>query len=260
VTPGDFNGDGKVDLAVANQGEFDPNTGSYSNGSVAILTGRGDGTFDAAVNYGPNDSPRRIGVGDFNGDNRPDLAVVSQGGVSVLIGRGNGTFQVGAKYAAGYNSGFVALTDFNRDGQLDLAVQNYSGGIAVLAGNGDGTFRAAVNYFGGTSSAAVGDFDGDGRPDLVALNNLLGNGSVSVMLNTCVPDVPVIGVARVAPMLTLSWPFPSTGYILESTTSLSPLNWQLAVEVPMTNNGRVEVSVPLSQQERYLGCASRSVT
>jgi len=85
VSVGDFNGDGRQDLAVANLGSDD----------VSILLGNGDGTFETAVNFGAGGQPISVGAEDFNGDGKPDLAVAnsSSADVSILLGDGNGTFQ-----------------------------------------------------------------------------------------------------------------------------------------------------------------------
>src|SRR5438309_1429738 len=177
VAVGDFNGDGKPDLAVAN--------GSSPGGSVSLLLGRGDGTFQTAVSYAAGAAPHSVAVGDFNGDGRVDLAVANAGGgnVSVLLGRGDGTFQPAANYDVGASPYSVAVGDFNGDGMADLAVANTGAGtISVLLGRGDGTFRTAVNYGVGASprSVAVGDFNGDGKVDLAVAN--AGGGNVSVLL------------------------------------------------------------------------------
>ena len=195
-------------------------------------------------------------VDDFNGDGKPDLAVANQGSgdVSVLFGKGDGTFQAAVNYGTGAGSAsVVTVGDFNGDGKSDLAVIEGTG-ISVLSGNGDGTFKFTANYAIGTSvntslnSVAVGDFNGDGKPDLAMTSYL---SSFSILLNTCVsagPDIAIVGSNATA---TVSWPLPSTGYVLESTASLSLTNWQLAPEMRTTNDARLEVSVPLSQQERY---------
>ena len=96
VAVGDFNGDGKADLAVAN----------YRSSNVSVLLGNGNGTFQAAVNYGAGTYPHSVAVGDFNGDGKPDLAVANYGSnnVSVLLGNGNGTFQTAVNYARGHES------------------------------------------------------------------------------------------------------------------------------------------------------------
>ena len=117
---GDFNGDGILDLVVANEGTY-PN---YTDGGVSILLGNGDGTFQAAQKYEAVASPICVALGDFNGDGIPDLAVSnpSESVVHVLLGNGDGTFQT---YPISYlrqgvcNS--LAVGDFNGDGRADLA-------------------------------------------------------------------------------------------------------------------------------------------
>ena len=81
---GDFNGDGKADLAVANSGSL----------NVSVLLGKGDGTFAAAANYPAGNAPYSIAVGDLNGDGTTDLAITEDGDntVTVLLGNGDGTF------------------------------------------------------------------------------------------------------------------------------------------------------------------------
>src|SRR5256714_4118260 len=93
VVVGDFNADGKPDLAVANDG----------SGDVSVLPGNGDGTFQSTVNYATGPRPESIAVGDFNGDGKPDLVVANFGStnVSVLIGNGDCTVQSAVNYAAG---------------------------------------------------------------------------------------------------------------------------------------------------------------
>ncbi len=173
VAVGDFNGDGKADLVVAN---------SLRN-NVGVLLGNGDGTFQAAVNYGAGITPESVAVGDFNGDGRADLVVANSmgGNVSVLLGNGDGTFQAAVNYGGGTQPSSVAVGDFNGDGKPDLVVGNHSN-VSVLLGNGDGTFQPAVNYGAGTTpaSVAVGDFNGDGKADLVVAN--IDGSNVSVLL------------------------------------------------------------------------------
>src|SRR5207245_1727505 len=125
VAVGDFNGDGKADLAVANSAL------SGGTASVSVLLGRGDGTFQAAVNYVAESGSSSVAVGDFNGDLNPDLAGASSAlfddlpSISVLLGKGNGIFQAAVNYDAGTSPRSLAVGDFNGDGQLDLAVANY---------------------------------------------------------------------------------------------------------------------------------------
>jgi predicted NUDIX family NTP pyrophosphohydrolase len=183
VAVGDFNGDGVLDLAVANAPFNQP-------GTVSVLLGNGDGSFQDAHSYAVGTYPYCMAVGDFNGDGIPDLAVANRGdnlgrnrGVSVLLGNGDGTFQDAQTFGAGSIPRSVAVGDFNGDGIPDLAVANEgSGNVSVLLGNGDGSFQAPQNFAAGTypRSVAVGDFNGDGIPDLAVANE--GSDDVSVLL------------------------------------------------------------------------------
>jgi len=188
IAVGDFNRDGKLDLAVANAGQ-NPN-----QGSVSILLGNGDGTF-TAVPGGPATTglfnPYGIVAGDFNGDGILDLAVNNYGGsVNVLLGDGDGTFQraPGSPVtASAYIPVGLVTGDFNGDGRLDLAETNwgfnpsteispgsaFGMAVRVMLGNGDGTFTVLNGGCcgfndGGTEpqGLVMGDFNGDGILDL----------------------------------------------------------------------------------------------
>lgn len=163
--------EGNSVIGVAN---LDPTT-LTSSFAGSLITTLGSGSYFAAV-------------GDFNRDGIPDLAVVNanSNNLSVLLGKGDGTFKPQALYAVGAAPAAVAVGDFNGDGFLDLAVANSStnsNNVSVLLGNGDGTFQSQVVYWVGNSpwAVAVGDFNGDGIPDLVVANNDQV-GSVSVLL------------------------------------------------------------------------------
>ena len=195
IAAGDFNGDGRIDLAVVNSGVY-PN----GYGTVSVLLGNGDGTFQPQVTYAVGTFPSSIFAGDFNGDGHLDLAVACQGneylggtvpgGISVLLGNGDGTFALPVEYAAGTDPVSIVAGDFNGDGRTDLAVaetdpQSGAGEVGVLLGNGDGTFQPQVTYAVGpiAGSIAAGDFTGNGRLDLAVANgNAYGPGSVSVLL------------------------------------------------------------------------------
>jgi hypothetical protein len=199
VAVGDFNGDGKLDLAVVNQCGNDPYCGSP--GTVSILLGNGDGTFTAAPS--PNVSPYAswIAVGDFNGDGKLDLAVTSWNNntMYILLGNGNGTFTPasGSPITVSFAPESVAVGDFNGDGKLDLAVANECGSdptcsspgnVAILLGNGDGTFTAAPSPSVGLVplSLAVGDFNGDGRLDVASAN--YDSNTVSILVQPPAPE------------------------------------------------------------------------
>ncbi|MGC1907447.1 MAG: FG-GAP-like repeat-containing protein [Candidatus Acidiferrum sp.] len=168
VVTGDFNGDGKIDVAVAN---------GNSPGTVSVFLGKGDGTLQPPVDYATAPTPAGLAVGDLNGDGKLDLAVGAgsfSGVVSVLLGKGDGTFLAHTDYGAGQQPLSVAAADFNKDGKLDLAVANYSdNSISVLLGNGNGTFQNQTTYSPGhleTSNLAAGDFNGDGNNDIAVAN------------------------------------------------------------------------------------------
>jgi hypothetical protein len=190
VAVGNFNlkNNGYPDLVVAN----------FGTTTLSVLLGNGDGTFQAAVPYEVGSNPVFVRVADFNGDGYPDLAVtnISSGTVSVLLGNGDGTFQAQATYDVGTEPYWVAVGDFNGDGKPDLAVANYGDGdVSVLLGNGDGTFQAQAppSPFGSGASPdsiAVGDFNGDGKPDLAVADE--GNSDVSILLNTSNPGSAVV--------------------------------------------------------------------
>jgi uncharacterized repeat protein (TIGR01451 family) len=171
---GDFNGDGKGDLAFAS---------SWQN-RVAVYLGNGDGTFQTAVNY-PATSANAIVVGDFNGDGKADLAVGSTMNlVQILLGNGDGTFRPAVSYPTAHPAYYVTAADFNNDGKLDLAIAEIGVNVAVFLGNGDGTLQPPLAF---TTNSDVlrfssADMNGDGKPDLIfglrnsAITVQLGNG------------------------------------------------------------------------------------
>src|SRR5207249_5740351 len=117
-------------------------------GALTILLGNGNGTFAMSATYptATNINTRSVAVGDFNGDNKLDLAVgngtspVTASSVSIYLGNGNGTFAAPAPYPTPADSRSIAVGDFNGDNKLDLAVAGGSNNVAVLLGVGDGTF------------------------------------------------------------------------------------------------------------------------
>jgi hypothetical protein len=175
LVTGDFNGDGKIDLAVANSG----------SNTVSILLGNGDGTFTAATPVAVGSGPAWLVTGDFNEDGILDLAVVNSGSntVSILLGNGDGTFTLEASPTTGSAPFAVAAGDFNADGHLDLAVTNAGGNsVSILLGNGDGTFAAGTTQVVGTTPEMliVGDFNEDGSLDIAVANK--GSSTVSMLL------------------------------------------------------------------------------
>src|SRR6202453_2465356 len=202
VLTADFNGDGIPDLVI------------LGNDTLSVLLGNGDGTFTAAP-YPSSELPGAIAVGDFNGDGIPDLAVapvLDEGNSEVLLGNGDGTSTIG-KGSFGIANGTstsnsIAVGDFNGDGNLDVVETCASFDdqpcnlLLIQFGNGDGTFMQSSGIpgipldFSGSQSVAVGDFNGDGQPDLAVTNS--GANGVNVFLNregglTAVSAIPATG-------------------------------------------------------------------
>jgi hypothetical protein len=182
----DLNGDGRPDVVTVNQ-----------NGTISVLITKPGGTFRARRDYPVGGLPQGAAIADLNGDGHPDVAVASLGGfVTVLLNKGDGTLGGKRTYAAGTGGSgpvSIAAADLDRDGSPDLVTSNSTervehGGVqsvSVLRNNGDGTFAAKQDYpisGGDPISVALGDLNGDGKPDVVTGDEAEG-GPVSVLLN-----------------------------------------------------------------------------
>jgi len=190
VAVADVNGDGKLDLIVTNyQGE------TNGDGTVAVLLGNGDGTFQLPVLYDSGaPGANAVTVADVNGDGLPDVLVADgcysncAGGpdtltiLSVLLGNGDGSLQPAVTYATGgKNGGWVSAADLNGDGKMDLVLASTNifipnGTVSVLLGVGNGTFGAPVTY----------DSGGYAAPEL-ALADLNANGLLDIVVDNCGP-------------------------------------------------------------------------
>ena len=195
IAAGDFDGDGNEDIVLAN-GD--------------IQRGKGDGTFAAAVFTLPlplGDPGGLPVVGDFNNDRKLDVAIGDMSdpnSIHIFLGKGDGTFTAGPSYAKTRQTPDMAAADLDGDGNLDLVSGlgnlglfgpdiNDTGGVySVLMGNGDGTFQGAPTYaavaapnsvttISAVNSAspafAVGDFNGDGKPDILGASLTATGGS-----------------------------------------------------------------------------------
>src|ERR1700694_865866 len=183
VVTGDFNRDGIEDIGVVNECGSDATC--LSGGSVSILLGNPDGTFQSHFDYPIAGEPTFAIMGDFNGDGNPDIAVTNpvSNTISVLLGDGDGKFQSPVGYATGIGPVSVVAGDFNRDGHPDLAVANAGAeSVSILLGTGAGTFASPVDYATGfpPQSVVAADFNGDSNLDLAVADSnvsvLLGNG------------------------------------------------------------------------------------
>ncbi len=160
VDVGDFNGDGKLDVAAANK----------SSNDVSVLLGNGNGTLQAAVAYPAGSQPLWVTVADLNGDGHPDLAVSDQDrSVSILQGHSDGTFTPVANLAqAGAFADPIAITnaDFNGDGRRDLVTVNLIGdNVSVLLNTSDRVPTAVAGPDQSIHTGSVVSLDGQGSFD-----------------------------------------------------------------------------------------------
>ncbi len=288
---GDFNGDGKLDAALATYG-------------ISILLGEGDGRFSSFTNYSGGVA-YAVAVADFNGDHKLDLVTAnySYSSMSVYFGNGDGTFAPGVNYGGDFSEYHyaVAVGDFNNDGKPDLTtVNSYNSSVSVRLNNGDGTFGPETKYKAefGPQSVAVGDFDHDGNLDIVTgltsgangngLAILLGNGTgtfgaaltnfpgVGGSYRLAVADfdgdglvdlattsvangavclnqtAALVKIELLSSQIKLSWPN-WTGYLLESSINLPDTNgWITVTNTPaLVGNQKVLTNATTSGSEFY---------
>ena len=200
VSIGDFNGDGKLDLAVANY--------TNSNNASILLnttaTGATTPTFNPKVDFTTGSGSTSVSIGDFNSDNKPDLAVSNQNGASVSIllntttNTTTPTFATKVDFTVGSQATSVSIGDFNGDGKLDLATANTNSSTTVsillnTTANGatTPTFAPKVDSTTGSrpTSVSIGDINGDGKPDLATAN--FNDNTASILLNTA-PKVTAV--------------------------------------------------------------------
>jgi hypothetical protein len=219
IATADFNGDGVLDLVVANSG----------SANVSVFMGNGDGSFVPANSLPFSGiSPSAIAIGDFNSDGNLDLAVTNSGDntVAILLNQGctnlplaSCTFALtnAPPVAVGANPSAIATADLNADGFLDLVVTNAgTSSVTVLLGDGTGAFQAAVpqgafDFSTGASpqGLVVGDFNQDSRLDIVTSN---ASGSFTFLRQAALPQI----------VLTTSNNFPTYGMPVFLDATLNP--------------------------------------
>jgi hypothetical protein len=250
---GDFNGDGKIDVAVTIPC---PPTECLLSPSVRIFLGKGDGTFQTPIIYGsPFQSPVGLAIGDFNRDGKLDLIVSDnvQGRIYIMLGNGDGTFQtpqmVGSFSVS--DPGFLATGDLNGDGNLDL-VETGENSVTAFLGNGNGTFGTGTSLaISGTAAQPIlGDFSGDGKLDLalslrtgVAL--LRGNGDGTFQAPTSFnlsSDESALGVGDFDQNGQLDLAF-SGGVLLQTSAQLSTFSVSFGNQNDGTTSGPQNVTL-----------------
>ncbi len=203
IAAGDFNADGKIDLAVTN----------FNSGTITILFGNGGGGFTVqSTSPVTGRGPRGIAVADFNQDGYPDIVVTNStdGNIGLLLNNGSGGFGAQTTYTTGFNPWAVAVGDFNNDGNQDVVIadNNNNNVISLFLGNGKGGFgtqlqapagtlgqgspvSVAVGYFNGPSSnldVAVAVQGDAGGQDVVSV--LVGNGKGGFASPVTYPTAP----------------------------------------------------------------------
>jgi hypothetical protein len=221
VVSGDFDGDGKLDLAVTFSGD------AASSGGVSVLLGNGDGTFRTNVDYmlGGFIFPSSIVAAGVNTGGKLNLAVSAPNATWILHGSGDGTFA--APVVIGTGGSFLKTEEWSGDGKADIAIVD--GGIAFLLGKGDGRFQIPISHSAESdpSAAAVGDFTGNRTSDVVTGNtndNTTGN-TGSVLLEAF--PVSQLHASSSAKVIVLSNPTPAP---------LEPLGIKITGDFSETNN------------------------
>jgi hypothetical protein len=244
-----------LDLAVAD----------YYGSTVRVLSGNNDGTFDAPVDYSTGWNPTSVLTGDVNGDGISDLVTANYYSASVLLGNGsagvgNGTFQSPRTTSLASYPASLAVGDINDDGKLDIVTSSnfytqtgdyysgysgfYTGQINVLLGYGDGTFASPTGHVlaDGTyaSGVAVGDFSGDGLPDVAVTNSDSDSGNVSVLINAG------------------EWVLPARLSIADATAVTEGDSGTVAVTFTVTRSGNLDGEVSVNYATANGGALSGS--
>ena len=278
IAAADLNGDGAIDLVIANQ---------ISN-TLTLLMGNGNGTFTAAADVPTKSGPSAIAIADFNNDGKLDLAVAnsSDKSVSVFLNQNCGmpasscTFTANYGVSTGNNPIAVSAADMNADGYVDLVILNGSDNTVTVIPNNEAAFAPFIPIYPVTFSTnggpnalglAIADFNGDGRLDMVTLNQ---SGSYSLLLQTSVPQV-VLTSSNTSPPYGLAVTFtanvnPSIGVqptgtvtLLDGTFSLGTVwlsGYQANFQISTLNTGSHQITARYNGDANFLSTTSPAVT
>lgn len=261
----DLNGDGHIDLVVADQG----------NNSFSVLLGNGNGTFQPRKDYPTGTAPVYVALADFNNEGALDVVTANNTAntVSVYYNQINnqnlptGTFLAGTTrdFPAGNGPTSIAVADYNLDGLADIVVSDETdNAISIILNLGSNQFAANVELPVGTApvSVATADFNADGRPDVAAANS--GSANVTVILNTTSLFGSGLGLGS------SGTPYPGVQYLdvglkVQATPRIHPndVTLKLALDIssltgssfnaiPVISNNTVEQTLRLRQNETAL--------
>ncbi|MDQ1726848.1 MAG: large repetitive protein, partial [Frankiaceae bacterium] len=231
----DLDGDGARDVVTAN--------GASSR--MNVLRGDGAGGLAAPVAFADGGGNDAIDLGDLNGDGVPDVVTAGGDGLAVLIGDGAGGFAAPAVTPADYASGAVTVADFNADHLADAALTNLNGVVNVFPGDGHGNLIAPIVAATPTGSypaaATAGDFDADGKTDLVTANK--NDNTLSVLHNDTNTNTALFvapGGADTGACATPTTPCATLTYALGQAASTATIN------VSGTLHERVTIAKPVT--------------
>jgi hypothetical protein len=186
----DFDGDGKPDLAIADNG----------GDTLTVLTKVGTGAAPSINSFSAGHQPFILNVGDFNSDGKPDLVVSNSSGLLLMLNNGLGGFLAAATFGPAGSPRAVVAADFNGDGKPDIAA-SFTTSVMVFLGNGQGEFGASINTAANVLQLTTADFNGDGKLDLAGAGDPIqiffgnGDGTFVKQANSCTASNARDGIA-----------------------------------------------------------------
>jgi len=213
VIAADVSGNGRMDLISANFG---------NGGTLSVLTNNGSGGFVLAATYPVGTNPRSVVAADVNGDGKVDLISANTGAdtLTVYTNNGSGGFALSGTYGVGSQPWSVTAADINGDGKVDLISANEGTDTLTIytnSGSGGFTLASTLTVGSGPESAAVVDVNNSGLMDLISANANVH--TLTVLTNTQAART------NIANGTVISWPSPSTGFVLQQNSDLSTTNW-----------------------------------